>query len=174
MKMRKSLKLGLLTGMIAISFLSPQNAPAQDYSNGIGVRLGGFSHGITYKHKFGGADALELIASTGRRSLILTGLYEYHRPLGNAQGFNWFLGGGAHIGFYNEGYYYYYYRNKNRVYVYEDRMDRRGFGIDFILGLEYKFNNVPITLGLDLKPFVDFHEAAYSYWDGAFTFRFTF
>ena len=60
------------------------------------------------------------------------------------------------------------------IYYYGDRKSSAVVGIDFILGLEYKFQKAPITLGLDIKPAIDFLEEFPGYFDGAFTVRFTF
>lgn len=150
-------------------------ARAQEYKTGLGIRLGGISQGITLKHFVKEDAALEGIFSFGRRSLLITGLYEKHKPLGASEGLRWFYGGGLHLGFYNDGYDYFYYKSRGtHLYISERRRNKVGVGADFIIGMEYKITNAPITLGLDLKPFVDFTEDIYFYWDGAFSARFTF
>jgi hypothetical protein len=40
--------------------------------------------------------------------------------------------------------------------------------------MEYKFQNAPITVGLDIKPAFDFVDGFPGYWDGALTARFAF
>ena len=151
---------------------------AQDYTTGIGVRLGGITSGITVKHFVNSTGAIEGIASFGRHAFLITGLYEKHQSFPNAEGLSWFYGGGAHIGFFSGGYYYgdfrYYKYKGNKVIVYDDYYRSNIYlGADFILGLEYKFQGAPITLGLDLKPAVDIVPGFYGYFEGAFTFRFT-
>jgi hypothetical protein len=32
------------------------------------------------------------------------------------------------------------------------------FGIDGILGMEYKFNKAPLCIGMDIKPFIDIYD----------------
>jgi len=180
-------KLTLIFIVLSISFI----VNGQDYRTAIGVRLGTFEDGITLKHFVNSQGALEGILSFGYRSFLITGLYEKHQPFPNAPGLSWFFGGGAHVGFYKDGYYYYYYHYHhgtyvvgngvvydqfgNVVYYYGPGYSSTDVGLDFILGMEYKFQKAPITLGLDVKPFVDFVTGGpYFFWDGALTARFTF
>jgi hypothetical protein len=150
-------------------------AKSQDYHTGIGVRLGGVTSGLSVKHFVNSNGALEGILGFGYRSFLITGLYEYHLDIANAPGLRWFYGGGAHIGFFRYGGYYYAYRHGHYIYyVDEPGMTSVVGGLDFILGLEYKFRGAPLTVGLDLKPFVDFYDGVNGYWDGAFSFRFAF
>jgi len=167
----------ILTLLLVLLFFT--NSSAQPYNTGIGIRLGSFTNGITLKHYVGSNSAIEGILGFGRHSFLITGLYEKHQPFPNAEGLSWFYGGGLHIGFFSDGYTYYHYhfkKKKNEIHVIEDDFNdgTTYVGADFILGLEYKFNNTPIALSLDVKPFVNFVPDVYGYWEGAFTFRFTF
>ncbi len=155
------------------------NLRAQDYKTGIGFRLGGVNSGITVKHFTGSTTALEGIVGFARHSISFTGLWEKHQSFPNAAGLKWFYGFGAHVGFfpgdYSYGNYYYYKYKGNKTIIYDDRTYTSNvyLGGDFILGLEYKFTNAPISIGLDLKPQIDIVPGFYGYFDGAFTFRFT-
>jgi hypothetical protein len=151
---------------------------AQQYNTGIGLRLGGFNNGITLKHFTGTTTALEGIASFGRGSFRVTGLFEKHTEFPTAPGLSWYYGAGAHIGFFTNEYgysYFRYYNNrKNFVFVNDDYRDNTvAIGADFILGLEYKFQNAPVNIGLDVKPFVDIIPGFFGYWEAALSFRFT-
>ena len=164
-------------GLIFWALIShPTNTLAQAYSTGIGLRLGGLTQGVSVKKFVGGTTALEGIASIGRKSFMITGLFEKHTPFPSVDGFSWFFGGGAHVGFYDEGYYYFY--SRTRASKFDENWGGWntdiGVGLDFILGLEYKFQNAPVDIAVDLKPMVDFISREYfGYWDGAFTIRFT-
>lgn len=172
--MKKPIRSLLL--LILISLVSQYAVLAQPYSTGVGLRLGGQTRGVSVKKFVGGTTALEGIASIGRKSFMITGLFEKHTPFPSVDGFSWFFGGGAHVGFYNEGYYYFYSRTRSSKF--DDEWtgwdNETGVGLDFILGLEYKFQNAPVDIAVDLKPFVDFIRSEYfGYWDGALTIRFT-
>jgi hypothetical protein len=169
------MKRSILT-IIAITFIVSYSF-GQDYRTGIGVRLGGYTSGITVRHFVNSNSAIEGILGFSHSATVITGLYERHNLINNAPGLTWFYGGGGHLGFfrYDEGYYftphhghfYYYYAD------YPGESNVVG-GIDFILGLDYKFNGAPINIGLDIKPFIDFFDGVQGYFDGAFSFRFVF
>jgi hypothetical protein len=151
------------------------NAFSQDYNTGIGFRLGGLTSGITIKHFVNPTSALEGVLSFGHRSFVITGLYEKHYPITNAENLKWFFGGGAHLGFFRYGGSYYIYKNRgNRVYVEDAGTSSTIGGLDFILGLDYKIKNAPLDISADIKPFVDFFEFPSGYFDGGVSLRFTF
>lgn len=165
--------------LVLIIVLITKNTHAEEYSTAVGIRLGGVAQGLTVKHFLGKENALEGIVSWGWRSFLITGLYERQQPIANAEGLGWFFGGGLHLGYYNDGYYYFYnrYHHGNKYYYYYYPYDdgpHSTIGLDFIIGLEYKIPKAPLTLGLDLKPFLDFYQGSYFFWDGAFTARYTF
>ena len=179
--MKHFFKLSLTIFTLIILTAATSSLRAQDYRTGIGVRLGGITQGLTVKHFVNSNGALEGILSFGRSSFLITGLYEWQKPINNAEGLSWLVGVGAHIGFYKYGYQYYYYKYHGHYYgpyyaypYYDNGPSETIFGVDFILGLEYKFRGAPITLGLDVKPFFDITADNFFYWDGALTVRYVF
>lgn len=142
---------------------------AQEYKTGLGLRLGPFN-GITVKHFLSQKNALEGIASFRWNGFIITGLYEWQKGIKGANGLDYFLGLGAHVGSINGNDYYKYYR-----YNYDNyRNHLTVIGADFIIGLEYTFKEAPFNIGLDWKPAIDFGN--YGWWgDGlALSVRYTF
>ncbi|HET6990524.1 MAG TPA: hypothetical protein VFJ43_04330 [Bacteroidia bacterium] len=150
------------------------------YTTAVGLR-GGFEGGLTFKHFLSGSGAFEGILSRGWGwgGFRITGLYEMQKGLPNAKGLDWFWGVGAHIGFYDGAYYGYYgyygggYYDKHGYWHptgYQDHYT--AIGIDGILGLEYQFTEVPINLGLDIKPYFDIFGRGYHYLDAAFSIRY--
>jgi hypothetical protein len=160
----------------AIAFallVSSFNSRAEDYQTGIGIRFGRITSGISVKHFLNTNSAIEGILSFGHHSFLITGLYEKVQPINSAPGLSWFYGGGAHLGFYGDDGYFHYKKN-GTYYYYGEGGSSVVIGIDLILGMEYKFQNAPITLGLDIKPFFDFQEGFPGYFEGALTARFAF
>lgn len=143
------------------------------YRTGIGLRFGS-DIGITAKTTLGGG-YIEGILGTGYRAFMLTGLYEKYVPAFHRDDFHWYFGAGAHVGFFdrwyrsgyydNHGYYHYDY-----VYGYNEPT----FGVDGIVGLEYKFQQLPFAASLDLKPFINLYRYDYGFIEGAFSFRYAF
>ncbi|MCP4441065.1 MAG: hypothetical protein GY810_19245 [Aureispira sp.] len=142
-------KLLLVLTLIISSLGISQQAKAQ-YKMALGARLGsdlGFTikYAIAEPHIIEGIVATRLWYNNGF-GLKLTALYEYHGNIANIDGFRWFAGGGAHIGFWNG--------HSNHKYYYEDRTYLT-LGIDGIVGLEYTFK-FPLNLSLDFKPSFNF------------------
>lgn len=111
-------------------------AMAQDYKFAVGVRLSNstptLNNSISAKYFVTEKTALEGLVSFGSR-FGLGALIEIHKPFKPA-GFSWFYGGGAYIGF----------QDKNTY-----------LGPTGIIGLDYKFPNIPLNLSLDWKPELD-------------------
>lgn len=112
------------------------------YQTALGLKIwdGG---GISLKHFINDSRAVEGIGYFYKRGFRLTGLYEIHYDINDAPGLKWYVGPGAHLGVYNDKYYHY---GQNKAVL----------GIDGVLGLDYKFNNVPINLSLDWQPTFEF------------------
>lgn len=141
-------------------------AMAQDYQTGVGLRAG-VSNGLTIKHFISDRAALEGLLHTRWRGLVITGLYEIHQDIDELPGLKWFYGGGAHIGTWNGN-------RGNRPWG-DDRDGYTVFGLDGIIGLDYKFNAAPVNLSLDYKPAFNITQDA-GFWgdEVALSIRFTF
>ena len=119
--------------LIAMAAFSTYSTRAQDYNWAVGVRLGGDTGGATAKFKLNPSDALEGILAVPwdkGGGFLFTLLYERHIPV-IADGFHFYYGGGGHIG---------------------TRADRLAFGVDGIMGLEYKLHKSPLVLSFDYLP----------------------
>ena len=112
------------------------DVPGPNYRLGLGVRLSNstptLNNSITGKYFVTDRSAVEGIISFGSRFGI-GGLLEIHRPT-NIEGLKWFYGAGAYVGF-----------ESGDTYL----------GPTGILGIDYKFTNVPVNLSLDWKPELD-------------------
>jgi hypothetical protein len=114
------------------------SANSSSYTTALGIKVWDGA-GITLKHFFNPDRAGELIAYFWSHGIRFTGLYEFHFDIPGAEGLKWYVGPGAHVGFYS------------------DKYGDGGFiGIDGVLGLDYKFNSVPINLSLDWQPSFEF------------------
>ena len=140
--MRKII-LSILTLFIFFSVQAQsKSAKSTSYKTALGVKVwdGG---GITFKHFFSADKAGELIGYFWNRGTRITGLYEIHGNFSDAAGLRWYIGPGAHVGFYD------YYKGNYRV-------DGTYIGVDGVLGLDYKFNTAPINISLDWQPSFEF------------------
>ncbi len=146
----------IILGTMLIFFLS-QDLKAQ-YRTAIGLRIGGTS-GVTGKFFYRPTKAVEGIVGSFGNGVSLTGLIEIYSPVYNAKGLYVYYGGGAHLAFYNGQSRYYSYFGREIDYY---RNNDVGFGINGIVGLEYRFpEDIPIAFSLDLKPFIELGTVGY-------------
>lgn len=145
---------------------------SQNYNTGIGIRLGGFSNGLTVKHFIKEDAAIEGILSGGfpYRGFHVTVLYEKHLPAFKSDQILFFYGAGGHLGYYRAGMYEGWWKGK-RYYYGESVMSG---GIDGIIGLEWLIPGIPFTLGADIKPTIELFNPLFDYLDGGISFRYKF
>lgn len=127
----------LLLVCIATFFFATSSVHAQDYKLGLGIRFSTpsptLSNSVSVKYFLTEKTAVDALLSFGNRFGI-GGLYEVHTPLNATQGLNWYFGGGGYVGFQDHTTY---------------------LGPTGVVGLEYKFENIPLCLALDWKPELD-------------------
>ena len=122
--------------LVVMGLVSSVQVSAQDYRFGVGVRLSNatptLNNSITGKYFITERSAIEGLVSFGSRFGV-GGLLEIYKPF-NVQGLSWFYGGGAYVGF-----------EAGDTYL----------GPTGIIGLDYKFANVPLNISVDWKPELD-------------------
>jgi len=132
--MRKILLALIFTSCIA--FMNRVNA--QDYKLGIGLRFSTpaptLSNSVSVKYFIKETAAIEGLISYGNHFGI-GGLYEIHRAVNATPGLKWYYGGGAYLGF--------------------DSQHKTYLGPTGVVGLDYKFEKIPLNLSLDWKPELD-------------------
>jgi hypothetical protein len=109
-------------------------ASAQDYTKAIGIRLGpnsaNVTAGFTGKYFLNEKAAVEGIIGINN-GLGICALYELHFPIDAVSHLSWFAGGGGYIAF---------------------RSSTTSVGGAGIVGLDYKFEEIPLNVSLDWKP----------------------
>jgi hypothetical protein len=151
----------------------------QDYDRAAGVRLGSTS-GLTYKKFIVEREAIEMIVSGRNDGTQFTALYEFHKPMEVAfedENFHFYYGIGGHIGFER-------FDNLSKVLVNEDPLefvfeDKSYFamGLDAIVGVEYRYLSVPMTIAFEVKPYFNFIGMRYTnskFWDAGFSVKYIF
>jgi hypothetical protein len=136
--MKKVIVASLCLLLAGISYGQSKSSSGSSYRTALGVKVwdGG---GISFKHFIQDKAALELIGYFWNQGTRITGLYEIHGPINGATGLQWYIGPGAHIGFYNTKY-----------------GDGAFIGVDGVIGLDYKFRGAPINISLDWQPSFEF------------------
>lgn len=118
------------------------------YSTAIGVRGIGTS-GLTIKHFTASNQAIEGIIGFGPGAFSLTALWERYQNAFDVAGLNWYYGIGGHIATQSDWVYY------DGIRRYRRSNGDFGIGVDGIFGIEYKINEAPIAVSLDVKPFLE-------------------
>jgi hypothetical protein len=107
---------------------------SQGYTKAIGIRLGpnsaAVTAGFTGKYFLNDKAALEAIVGINN-GLGICGLYELHFPIESVTNLSWFGGGGGYVAFRNS---------------------TTAIGAAGIIGLDYKFEEIPLNISLDWKP----------------------
>ncbi len=157
------MKKGILILILLVTSIC--GLKAQGYDNSIGLR-GGYSAGIFYRYYMNSANSIRVLLSTRDEGLQVTLLREYYQALPN--NFSFVYGFGGHLGYtgWND------YSNGNR-----DNQQRAVVGVDGLVGLDYNFREVPLSIGIEAKPFIDFggeHDFYAMPLDFALTFRVNF
>lgn len=163
---------------IFIFILIGTTAYSQVFEKQVGLRLG-VTPGISGKIIKNNRTAIEGILGFRNGGIQLYGLVESYHPLilTNTQHWMMYFGGGAHIGYVNGYNKVRRWSNSYGYYYEEERISGPVFGLDGIIGTEYTFNKVPITLSLEFKPFLelqDFRNFDVNFWDFGFGIKYSF
>lgn len=146
------------------------------YTTSLGLR-GGYTSGISLKHFIKSNAALEFVLGTRWEGYSFTALYEWHTNNAfNAQQLTWVYGLGARVGNYR-GDRFYNSRNCNdpndkRCGNYWGDRSLTAFGLVGIAGLEFKFDEIPITLSLDIMPVLYLNYWGGTFFDGSASIRY--
>ena len=157
----------IILSVIVITTLSLANTvAAQNYKTALGVRLSSsnamVNNAVSIKHFINERTAVEGLLSFGD-PLAIGALVEFHKPLA-AEGLTYFYGAGGYLAFL-----------KTVNTTTQKTSTDPNIGAQGVIGLDYKFANIPLNLSLDWKPElnivtdINFEPAAIG-----FTARFTF
>jgi hypothetical protein len=116
-------------------FVNAQNktATSNEYKTAIGIKLWDGA-GLNLKTFLTDKTALEFVGFFNKNGTRITGLYEIHGNLNTEGNLRWYFGFGGHASLYKYA---------------------KGGGVDGVLGMDYKFSNMPLNLALDWQPSVE-------------------
>lgn len=118
------------------------------YNTAVGVRGLGTS-GLTIKYFTHSNKAIEGIVGFYPDAFSVTALLETYVNAFDEPGLNWYYGFGGHLATATSWEYSENYRGYRRT------DGDFGIGVDGIFGIEYKINEVPIAISMDVKPFLE-------------------
>lgn len=160
------------TLLILLTFF-PVLLYAQTMNNAIGMR-GGITAGFEYRFYTDDANSYKFLLGTRDAGVQLHAMKEFHQYdlFEFSERLVLFYGAGLHLGFvqWNER-----ISDESGIW-YRDR-SALAAGIDGLVGVEYLFYEVPLSLGLEAKPFVDVFGRDFfdlQLFDIAFTLKYRF
>jgi hypothetical protein len=152
--------------------VTPLYINAQDYQTAMSLRSG-VSSGVSIQFFRDESKAIEGLLSFRNNGLQLTVIKEYYRPvlLKRSTHIFAFYGWGGHLGFE--------WNNTDHHHDFPPRVFSSGpsAGLDAMAGAEYRFYKVPVTIGLNFKPFAEISATRFfnlNLWDYGFTVKYTF
>ena len=128
-----------------------RSALAQKYRTAAGIRAGGGTYGITIQQLVLPKTTLEGLAMLSPRERSATVLAERHFGI-LGPSLNYYFGAGAHVGTHKD--------------------DGNFWGLDGIVGAEYKIPFARVVLAVDFKPTVEFNSADWNRFPTAFSVRY--
>ncbi len=144
----------LLSVLLFVSIVL--TSQSQIFERQLGVRLGTMS-GITGKVIKDKKTAIEGTLGFSNGGIQLYTLLEAYKMLDKNTNQNWFMyfGGGAHIGYVNGYNRVRRWSNTTGYYLEEEYTSGSVIGLDAVVGVEYNFPVVPLTLFFEFKPMVE-------------------
>ena len=158
----KKLLIVCLFAMFFTQITKAQNLTST-YQTAIGFKF--YPTAISVKHFIDDNKAIEGLGYFYRDGFRVTGLYELHYDINSVEGLKWYVGPGAHIGFWNDA-----WKKENL-----NRNSSIAIGIDGVLGLDYKIKDVPLNISFDWQPSLNI--VGYTYFEpgwGGLAIRYTF
>ena len=137
---------------IAATLSAQQMALGSEYKTAVGFKF--YPGAITVKSFVKQDVALEGLASFWSYGTRFTGLYEFYKDINGVDGLKWYVGPGAHLGFWNNNWTDKYPKREGGIMI----------GVDGVIGLDYKIKGAPIDLSLDWQPSLNF--VGYNYFEG--------
>ena len=146
--MKHLITLVLAGLLLAAPMTDSQAQKVMDYETAIGLRAG-WGVSLTGKHFVNDSHAIEAILNYRSFGgfgvswgwMRISGLYLVHNSLDDViDGLGWYYGGGAYVGFWTGDW---EIGNRNRSTF---------IGISGAIGLDYKFEDIPINVSVDWVP----------------------
>lgn len=153
------------------------NLQAQYYKNSVGIRTG-YTSAVTYKHFFENEQSIEVLASGRNNGFQATTLYQFNKPMpiGFNDRFYAYYGIGASAGYERFSTRLTDVNSPTPPFTF-DRQTYFTMGINTILGVEYRWLSIPMTIGLDIKPLFQFIGMQYTethFWDVGLSAKYVF
>ena len=137
--------------LLLFIFFSVNAVFAQEFRQAVGIRAG-WTGGFEYRVFTDDYNSYKFLLSGRDRGVQIHAFKEFHRYdlFDFTDQLTFVFGGGLHLGYERWDVHYYnyntsYYRTRSSIIV----------GLDALAGLEYTFYTVPVSVGIEVKPYFD-------------------
>lgn len=171
--MKSTVKIFTLAALLLL--MSKTNA--QEVYQSVGYRFGG--SGVAYNYIEDQFRGFELMVNFKEHGVQFTGLIQEYRPVKTDRINNLYLyyGAGGHAGYKGSEVLYTATDDDGNCYCSSTYRYNPVIGVDGIVGWQYQFSSIPLTLSLDYKPYLEFlreHTFRLDLWDFGFTASYAF
>jgi hypothetical protein len=152
--------------VFVLLFMFVAVSQAQEYNSAIGLRLG-TPLSVSYKKFISEQGAFEGVAGfrsfAGYSWFNIGAYYQHHNEIASVNGLRWYYGAGANV----------YFWSYDSGFI--DAGSSTSIGISGVLGLDYKFEDIPLNLSVDWIPtfFVNGYGNGFAGGYGALAARYT-
>lgn len=141
----------ILLFVVLLFKLGHTQVNGSSYQTAIGLKF--YPGALSMKHFISDQRSIEGLAYFWDYGTRFTGLYEIHKDIDGIEGLRWYFGPGAHVGFWNSK-----WQN-----VFPTRQTGMNIGLDGVLGIEYSFSDLPLSISADWQPSLNI--IGYSYFE---------
>lgn len=139
-----------LRNTLLLLIVTTLQVAAQPYDNAVGIKAG-YSSGVTFKHFIKNEITMEAQALYNPHGFLFTAIYGYQFTPYSKKRLHYYAGAGLHTGNWDNEF---------------------ALGAAILAGSEYVFREVPIVVGIEWKPMINFYKLFdYALPDVAVTFR---
>lgn len=130
--------------LLVFIFIITSAGYSQDYNSAVGLRFGSPTS-VSYKKFISGNSAFEVTAGyrgySGYSWFNVGAYYQLHNDISSVRGLKWYYGAGANV----------YFWSFDNNFINNDASST-SIGLSGVLGLDYKFADIPLNLSIDWIP----------------------
>lgn len=99
----------------------------------------------------------------------------FHKDIEGVDGLKWYVGAGAQFRFSSYYIRYEYWDYNGHYHLEDDKVTDIGLGVDGVIGLEYTFEDLPLSIGLDANLYLEIVDRPfYPLGQGGLSIRYNF
>lgn len=137
--------------LVSVLIIFSSHSFSQDFKQAVGIRAG-YTGGVEYRIYTNDENSYKFLLGSRERGVIAHAIKEFHRYglFTFTDQLNFVFGAGIHAGY--ERWDQLYYRFNSSYFATKTAFIA---GLDGLAGLEYMFLEIPLSVGIEAKPYFD-------------------